>query len=100
LAEHVCGFSHDSGEFPSWVGEEDGEGSDGLGGVGNCGFGPNWGFNDGAGAILEVLSEFGLELGRGWEVTVGVAVDGDVLEGNPHLSFVGDEGENVFPEGA
>jgi hypothetical protein len=100
LSVHVCGFPHDSCKFPSWVGQEDGEGAGSLGGVGECGLGPDWGLNDGAGAVLEVLAKFCFELCQQREFAVGMVVDGDVLESNSHLSFIGDEGKDVLPERA
>ena len=100
LTEHVGGFPHYPRKLLSWVGQEDGEGACSLGGVGECGFSPYWGFDDGAGPVLEVLTKLGLEFGGGWKVAVGMAVNGDILKSNSSLSLIRDEGEDIFPEGA
>jgi hypothetical protein len=100
LSVHICEFPHNSSELPSWVGQENGEGASGLGGVGKCGLGPNRGFDDGAGMVLEVLAKFCFEFGGQRELPIGVVVDGDILESNSRLSFIRDEGKNIFPKGA
>ena len=100
MTKHISGFPHYPCKLPSWVGQEDGEGACGLGGVGECGFGPDRGFDNRAGPVLKVLAELSLEFGRGWKVAVGMAVDGDILKSNSCLSLVRYEGEYVFPEGA
>ena len=56
LTEHIRGFPHDSCQLLSWVRQEDGKSAHGLGGVSECGLGPDWGFDDGAGPVLEVLA--------------------------------------------
>jgi hypothetical protein len=94
LSIHVRRFPHDSCEFLSWVRQEDGKSAGGLSGAGKCGLGSDWGFNDRAGTVLKVLAEFWFELCGCWEFAVGVAVDGDVLKGNSHLSFVRDKGKD------
>jgi hypothetical protein len=68
--------------------------------ISKCHFSPDWGLDNGASSVLEVLAELSLEFGGGWKFTVGVAVYQYILEGNPRLPLVGDKGEYVLSERA